>query len=164
MAPHQPTKSKQLTLINADQAVRQYAAELEQLDQRSRALWAADCAERVVEYFEREHPEDRRPRQAIQGARAWARGEIPMMEGRRLAVAAHAAARVCTQPTATAAARATGHAVATAHSRRHARGGASYAILAIALDSPERAEKRIAAEVKWQRTRLAKYSKRSNDT
>ena len=155
-------KKKLPTLITADNAVAQYAAELEALDQRTRAHWAADCAERVLKYFEREHPDDNRPQQAIEGARAWARGEISMMDGRRLAVAAHAAARSCQQPTATAAARATGHAVATAHSRRHARGGASYALLAIALEFPEQTEKRMLAELMWQRAKLAKYKKRNH--
>jgi hypothetical protein len=150
-------KKKKLTLMAMNKMVEEYAAELETLDQRARAFWAADCAERVLHYFEHEHPRDDRPRRAIEGARSWAHGEISMMDGRRLAVAAHAAARTCTQPTATAAARATGHAVATAHSRRHARGGAIYALFAIALELPDQAGKRIARELKWQRTRLAKY-------
>jgi hypothetical protein len=150
-------KTKPPKLIMMDRAIAEYAAELETLDQRARAFWAADCAERVLHYFEHEHPRDDRPRRAIEGARSWARGEISMMDGRRLAVAAHAAARACTQPTATAAARATGHAVATAHSRRHARGGAIYALFAIAVELPDQAGKRIARELKWQRTRLAKY-------
>ncbi len=151
------------TLKTADNVVAQYAAELEALDQRTRALWAADCAERALKYFAREHPEDDRPQRAIEGARAWAHGEISMMDGRRLAVAAHAAARSCKQPTATAAARATGHAVATAHSKRHARGGASYTLLAIALESPRQAEKRMLEELKWQKAKLAKYIKRKQN-
>jgi hypothetical protein len=51
--------------------------------------------------------------------------------------------------------------VATAHSKRHARGGAIYALLAIAQESPEQAEKRIVRELKWQRTRLEKYKNSS---
>ncbi|WP_199615127.1 putative immunity protein [Paenibacillus alkalitolerans] len=38
------------------------------------ALWAADCAERVLRYFEEKHPDDRRPREAIDAGRAWVRG------------------------------------------------------------------------------------------
>ena len=153
---------KGVTLMAMNRLVEEYAAELETLDQRARALWAADCAQRVLHYFEHEHPRDDRPLRAIEGARAWARGKISMMDGRRLAVAAHAAARACKLPTATAAARATGHAVATAHSKRHARGGAIYALFAIAQESPEKAEKRIVRELKWQRARLAKYKKTRN--
>jgi hypothetical protein len=149
-------KPKLPTLKTGDNVVAQYAAKLEKLDQRTRALWAADCAKRVLRFFESEHPTDDRPRRALEGARVWARGEISMMDARRLAVAAHAAARTCTQPTATAAARATGHAVATAHARGHARAAASYALLAIALELPEKAEQRMMAEKQRQELKLTK--------
>ena len=39
-------------------------------------LMAADFAESVLPIFEREHPEDNRPRKAIEAARAFSRGEI----------------------------------------------------------------------------------------
>lgn len=44
------------------------------VDRRLR-LWAADCAARVLHIFEREHPKDMRPRNAIISARRYARGE-----------------------------------------------------------------------------------------
>ena len=34
-------------------------------DHRALALWAADCAERVLPYFEELYPGDDRPRKAI---------------------------------------------------------------------------------------------------
>ena len=40
------------------------------------ALWAASCAEHVLDRFELIRPDDPRPRKAIEQARAWARGEI----------------------------------------------------------------------------------------
>ena len=39
-------------------------------------LFAADCAERVLPTFEKMYPDDRRPRKAIEAARAFANGEI----------------------------------------------------------------------------------------
>ena len=39
-------------------------------------LFAADCAERVLPIFEKKHPDDTRPREAIEAARQFARGEI----------------------------------------------------------------------------------------
>jgi hypothetical protein len=43
-------------------------------DHQLLALWAASCAEHVLDRFESARPEDPRPRQAIEQARAWAGG------------------------------------------------------------------------------------------
>ena len=40
------------------------------LNQRLLALWAADCAEHGLPLFEQMHPQDNRPRQAIEAARS----------------------------------------------------------------------------------------------
>ena len=57
------------------------------------AMWAADCSEHVLGYFERNVRNNTRPREAIEAARAWARGESGVKEARKAAFAAHAAAR-----------------------------------------------------------------------
>src|SRR5215218_1204368 len=49
---------------------------IEAWNETSARLFAADCAERVLPIFERRCPQDDRPRQAIEAARAFARGEI----------------------------------------------------------------------------------------
>jgi hypothetical protein len=46
------------------------------------ALWAASCAEHVLDLFESAQPADPRPRQAIEHARAWVRGEVTMTQAR----------------------------------------------------------------------------------
>ena len=102
------------------------------------AAWAADCAERALPAFERHAPGDARPRAAVDGVRAFARGEQDACEA--LAAAAHAAARTVTDPAAVAAARAAGHAAAIARTGSHAR-GVIYAAKAAA--DPE-------AELDWQ--------------
>lgn len=118
------------------------------------APWAADCAERVLALFEARAPDDPRPRRAIEGARAFARGELRVGPARRLAVDAHAAARDVADPAAVAAARAAGHAVATAHMAAHARGAPAYASVAIGLATPDDAEA-VAREARWQLERAA---------
>ena len=109
-------------------------------DHRSLVLWAADCAERVLPYFEEKYPEDNRPRKALEAARAWARGEMALSDVRAAAFAAHAAARAAAAHTAACgAARAAGHAAATAHVPTHAAHAATYAARAAthaATDSP----------------------------
>ncbi|WP_369824826.1 putative immunity protein [Cellulosimicrobium sp. KWT-B] len=42
------------------------------------ARWAVDCAEHVLPIFERARPHDTRPRDALDVARAWIRGDVPM--------------------------------------------------------------------------------------
>ena len=93
------------------------------------ALWAAECAERVLSVFELEH-NDNRPRQAIEAARAWVIGEMKMTEARKFAFAAHAAAQDAKSEEASAAARSAGHAAATAHVPDHAQYAAQYALKA----------------------------------
>jgi hypothetical protein len=51
-------------------------------DHQLLALWAASCAEHVLDLFESAQPEDPRPRQAIEDARAWVRGEVKMTQAR----------------------------------------------------------------------------------
>ena len=57
------------------------------------ALWAATCAEHVLPLFEAEQPDDARPREAIEHARAWTRGEVRMMAARAAGGHAMGAAR-----------------------------------------------------------------------
>jgi len=103
-------------------------------DRRQVGLWAADCAERVLPLFEAKAPSDTRPREAIEGIRAFARGANRTARLRSLAWAAYAAAREVGDPAAAAAARAAGlaaataytHALATPHQAKHALGPAVY--------------------------------------
>ena len=57
------------------------------------ALWAASCAEHVLDLFESAQPDDPRPREAIEHARAWVRGEVTMMQARAAGGHAMGAAR-----------------------------------------------------------------------
>src|SRR5256886_12738967 len=75
-------------------------------DHQLLALWAALCAEHVLDLFESARPEDPRPRRAIEHARAWARGEVTMTQARSAgchAIAAATALRVAARPAAYAA-------------------------------------------------------------
>ncbi|MGI8819729.1 MAG: putative immunity protein [Chthoniobacterales bacterium] len=123
-------------------------------DQRTLALWAAECAAHVIPLFEKKHAKDDRPRKAIEAARAWTRGELSVSQARAAAFAAHAAARNCNDAAGQAAARSAGHAAATAHLAGHARYAAVYAVTAaktIDLAHPDAAA---ATERDWQIRRL----------
>jgi hypothetical protein len=125
------------------------ALTLSEDDRRVLAVWAADCAERVQPYFDARAPDDPRPQQAIDGLRAFARGQLRIGPVRALAVAAHAAARQVGDPAAVAAARAAGQAAGTAHMAAHARGASGYASVAVRLAAsggPAAADE----EARWQ--------------
>ncbi len=128
------------------------ALTLSEDDRRELAVWAADCAERTLPLFEAQAPNDSRPRDAIDGVRAFARGELRIGPVRALAVASHAAAREVGEPAAVAAARAAGHAAAVAHMASHAR-GVAYAAIAAGLAAPDRPNAR-GDEARWQQQHL----------
>jgi hypothetical protein len=118
------------------------------------ALWAADCAEHVLPLFEQAKPLDSRPRDAIRLARAWARGEVTMLQARAAGGHAMAAARDLRGP-ARYAAYAAGQAAVVAHVAAHELGAAAYAIKAARAAAPEgEAESAGRAECRWQRDRL----------
>jgi hypothetical protein len=100
------------------------------------ASWAASCEEHVLGPFESAQPEDPRPRQAIEHARAWVRGEIRMTQARTAAGHAMAAARDL-PGAARHAAYAAGQAGAVAHIAAHELGAAAYAIKAARAGVPE---------------------------
>ncbi|MBC8102789.1 MAG: hypothetical protein H7Z41_09405 [Cytophagales bacterium] len=126
---------------------------IDERDHKLLAFWAVDCAERVILYFEQNHPQDNRPRQALEAGRAWAHDEIGVTEARTAAFAAHAAARNAEHASARAAARAAGHAAATAHVASHARHVAAYAVTAATIGSNTDA----STEHDWQFQKLAKH-------
>ena len=123
------------------------------IDHKTLAIWAVDCVERVLPYFEEKYPEDHRPRNAIEALQAWIHtGMFQMADIRKASLAAHAAAReVGEDSAARSAARAAGQAVATAHVPTHAIGGAIYALQAIhRATNPSDAGAAVAKERDWQ--------------
>src|SRR3954454_2858028 len=118
------------------------------------ALWAATCAEHVLALFERERPRDTRPREAIEPARAWVRGETRMMQARAAGGHAMGAARDL-EGAARFAAYAAGQAGAVAHVAAHDLGAAAYAIKAARAAAPPADAERVGRlECQWQRSQL----------
>jgi hypothetical protein len=123
-------------------------------DHRLLALWAATCAEHVLGRFEAVRPDDPRPREAIEHARAWTRGEVRMMTARAAGGHAMGAAREL-RGAARFAAYAAGQAAVVAHVAAHELGAAAYAIKAARAGAPEgEAERAGRLECRWQRDQL----------
>ncbi|MFJ4046227.1 putative immunity protein [Microbacterium sp. NPDC089987] len=118
-------------------------------DRRELVQWTVACAERMLPLFLAERPHDSRPRDALDAAQAFLRGELSIDEVRERAFACHAAARESTDPNAIAAARVCGQAAAVAHMAGHARQVPRYTVKAFPGDRSRRDE-----ELAWQRMRV----------
>lgn len=123
-------------------------------DHRLLAEWAALCAEHVLHHVTAARPDDPRPRQAIEHARAWARGECTMTQARTAAGHANGSARDL-RGAARHAAYAAGQAAAVAHVAAHELGAAAYAIKAARAAAPGGdADSAAKRECRWQRDHL----------
>ncbi|GAB3055792.1 hypothetical protein GCM10027053_16010 [Intrasporangium mesophilum] len=125
---------------------------LSDADHQLLALWAAECAEHVLDLFEAEQPSDLRPRAAIDAARAWARGEMKMMEARARGGHAMGAARPV-RGAARFAAYAAGQAACVGHVAEHDLGAAAYAIKSVQAADPSNSDAG-RWERDWQRDQL----------
>jgi hypothetical protein len=126
---------------------------LEDAEHRFLALWAAECAEHVLPLFEAERPSDPRPREAIEAARSWVRGEIAMSQARAAAGAANISARDL-RGAPRYAAYAAAQAAVVAHVAAHELGAAAYAIKAARANVPSREAEAGRLECRRQRDRL----------
>ncbi|MBG0770238.1 MAG: hypothetical protein H0S82_00940 [Anaerolineaceae bacterium] len=135
---------------------------INQASHHTLAIWARDCALRVLPLFEAQFPNDVRPRQALATLQDWIdTGRFSMSVIRAASLNAHAAAReVGEDNPARSAARAAGQAVATAHVRTHSPGAAKYAQQALFRAAlPGDAQLAATQEREWQFNRLKQLIK-----
>lgn len=122
---------------------------LSEEDRRELVEWTIACAERMLPLFLEVHPEDARPRAALDAAGAWLRGDMQIDDVRGWAFACHAAAREAKDAAATAAARVCGQAAGVTHMAAHARQVPRHTAKAFPGDRERR-----DAELAWQRARI----------
>jgi hypothetical protein len=153
-------KKSKFSLNRKDEAME---ALMHKTEHKVLAVWAKECAERVIHYFEEAVPDDKRPRKALETLQDWIdTGLFKMSVIRKASLDAHAAARdVGEDNAARSAARAAGQAVATAHVYTHSIGPAIYAQQAIhRLSSAEEADAVVKNERDWQFQRLIELSQK----
>ena len=121
------------------------------ISEQNLRLFACDCAERVLPIFEKEYPEDNRPRKAIETARLFANGEATQKEMAAAWDAARDAAWAAAWDAAMDAARAVAWDAARAAARAAAWAAARDAAWAAARDAA------MDAEQKWQINKLSEY-------
>lgn len=124
------------------------------IDKKTSAIWAIDCVKRVIVFFEEKYPDDKRPRQAIEMLQEWIdKGKLKIKDIRKAAFLAHDAAREAEEgSSACSAARAAGHAVATAHVPSHSIIAANYSLQAIYRNSYPKTkdDPDVLREQEWQ--------------
>ena len=162
MKSEQRAKQPKFSLARKDEPMAELVTET---DQKNLAVWAIDCVERVLPYFEEKYPEDPRPRNALVACRAWiTTGVFRMADIRAASLAAHAAARETGEDNAArSAARAAGQVVATAHVPTHSVAAANYALQAIyRATNLSDADTAIARERDWQYHHLLALREKSD--
>ena len=118
------------------------------------AIWARECCEHVLPYFEEKYPNDNRPRKALEILEQWIdTGLFNMAVIRKASLDAHTAAKNVKEDYAKYVAHAAGQAVATAHVSTHAFGSSIYSIRA-AVSYSRDANNILIQERNWQIHRL----------
>ena len=100
-------------------------------NRRVMALWAFDLAAGSVAKLEERCPDEKRPREALEAARAWAAGEIKMRLAQRKILDCHALAKELQSKEDIALCHAIGQACAVVHTVGHAMGYPMYELSAI---------------------------------
>lgn len=104
-------------------------------NRRALILWALELAEETVQQLEVKYPEDIRPREAVEAARAWAAGEVKMPIAKRAILNCHAMAKELSSPADIARCHAIGQACSVVHTEGHALGYPMYELTAIVWES-----------------------------
>jgi len=150
-------------------------AAIESLSERDRRLYSCDCAERAVNaYFKPRYPEDKRPTEAIEVARRFARGEATEEERDAAWGAVGAAARdaandawsdvyYASTPCVAAYHAASAAYYASAAETVHAACSAAHYAVQSACIASYFASAPWAAERVWQEERIAHYLRRARE-
>lgn len=103
-------------------------------NRRALILWALELAQESAAQLAEKHPEDVRPREALEAAASWARGEIKMPVAKRAILSCYAMAKELTEPADIARCHAVGQACSVVHTPGHALGYPIYELTALVLE------------------------------
>ena len=98
---------------------------------RTMVLWALDLAAESVAELVEKYPDETRPREALEAARAWAEGKIKMRPAQRKILDCHALAKELDNKENIALCHAIGQACAVVHTAGHAIGHPMYDLSAV---------------------------------
>ena len=105
-----------------------------QANRRVRVLWALELAKETAQVLAEKYPEDFRPKEAVEAATIWAKGQIKMPIAKQAILNCHAMAKELTNPADIARCHAVGQACSVVHTTGHALGYPMYELTAIVLE------------------------------
>ena len=105
-----------------------------QANRRVLVLWALEVAEESARVLAEKYPEDFRPKEAVEAATSWAKGQIKMPIAKQAILSCHAMAKELGNPPDTARCHAVGQACSVVHTVGHALGYPMYDLTAIVLE------------------------------
>ena len=107
---------------------------IERTTRRVLILWALELAEETARVLAEKYPEDFRPKEAVEAAASWAKGQIKMPIAKQAILNCHAMAKELGSPADIARCHAVGQACSVVHTAGHALGYPMYELTAIILE------------------------------
>ena len=107
---------------------------IEQANHRALILWALELAEESARVLAEKYPEDFRPKEAVEAATSWAKGQIKMPIAKQAILNCHTMAKELENPADIARCHAVGQACSVVHTVGHALGYPMYDLTAIVLE------------------------------
>lgn len=156
-------KKRRQILFSKDAACLQpLAAQLAQQPHTVLVLWALAWAEETVDTLEARYPQERRPREALEAARAWAAGALKMRPAQRAILNCHALAKKLTRKEDIARCHGVGQACSVVHTPGHGLGYPLYDLTALVHQwGLEGCREAVEARLRAYETTLQTWSQRA---
>ena len=103
-------------------------------NRRALILWVLELAEETTRELAEKYPEDFRPKEAVEAAASWAKGQIKMPIAKQAILNCHTMAKDLENPADIARCHAVGQACSVVHTVGHALGYPMYDLTAIVLE------------------------------
>ena len=107
---------------------------MEQANRQVLVLWALELAEESARVLAEKYPEDFRPKEAVEAATSWAKGQIKMPIAKQAILNCHTMAKELENPADIARCHAVGQACSVVHTVGYALGYPMYDLTAIVLE------------------------------
>ena len=127
-------------------------------------LWALDCAQIPLNKFEREYPNDNRPRVSITKAYEWTRGEIKMPLAKKHILETHSIAKEIDNEVYIAICYGIAQACSTVHTPTHGLGLPMYELTSIVLENDmKNYEEEVILKIQFYIDKLAYWNNKSSE-